>query len=61
MSHGITIEFDGRDVGLVVRQPGERVYRLHAAQSRVHALDGSVFATPTAAHLAVARYLGRRR
>jgi hypothetical protein len=57
MSNGIIVEFEGRDVGLVVRQPGERVYRFHAAQSRVSALDGSIFATSVAAHQAVARHL----
>mgnify|MGYP000896399074 CR=1 FL=1 len=61
MSHGITIEFEGRDIGLIVRQPGERVYRFHAAQSRVNALDGSVFVNSAAAHIAVARHLGRQR
>lgn len=64
MSHGITIEYDGGDVGLIVRQPGERVYRFHAAQACVNALDGSVFANPVAAHRAVARHLtgtGSRR
>lgn len=60
MSNGIVVEFEGRDVGLVVRQPGERVYRFHAAQSRVSALDGSVFASPVAAHRAVARHLRTR-
>lgn len=60
MSHGYVIEFQGRDVGLVVRQPGERVFRFHAAQKRVHALDGDAFATPAAAHKAVARHLSRR-
>ena len=59
MSNGFTIEYNGSDVGLVVRQPGERVYRFHAAQARVNALDGSVFASPAAAEKAVARHLGR--
>lgn len=59
MSHGIIVEFEGRDVGLVVRQAGERVYRFHAATHQVHALDGSVFATPAAANFAVARHLRR--
>lgn len=59
MSNGYTIEFNGSDVGLVVRQPGECVYRFHAAEARVNALDGSVFASPAAAEKAVARHLAR--
>lgn len=61
MSRGITIEFEGNDVGLIVRQPGEHVYRFHAAQARVNALDGSVFANAVAAHRAVVRHLRARR
>ena len=57
MSEGFTIEtVRGETAGIVVRWQGERGYRFHAADRKFHALDGHVFATPSAAERAVADF-----
>ena len=57
MSEGFTIETArGETAGIVVRWQGERGYRFHAADRKFHALDGHVFATPSAAERAVADF-----
>ncbi len=59
MSEGFTIETArGETAGIVVRWQGERGYRFHAADRKFHALDGHVFATPSAAERAVADFTG---
>ena len=64
MSEGFTIETTrGETAGIVVRWKGERGYRFHADDRKFHALDGHVFATPTAAERAVSDFTsggGRR-
>ena len=57
MSEGFTIEtLRGETAGIVVRWQGERGYRFHAADRKFHALDGHVFATPSAAERAVSDF-----
>ncbi len=61
MNDAYVIEIAGEDVGLVVRQMGERAYRFHAATSALHQLDGGIFATPQAAERAAALHMEARR
>lgn len=61
MTNAYVIEIGGEDVGLIVRQTGERAYRFHAATPALHQLDGYRFATPQAAERAAALHMGARR
>jgi hypothetical protein len=55
------IEVADQQVGIVVREPGERVFQFHSAISAVHELDGRPFATPQAAERAAVIHLAQRR
>lgn len=55
------IEVADQQVGIVVREQGERVFQFHSAISAVHELDGRPFATPQAAERAAVIHLAQRR
>ena len=61
MSAAFVIEVADEPIGIVVRQPGERGFRFHAALRSVQALDGHVFPNPRAAERAAKLRLSRAR
>lgn len=60
-SQAYVIEVADQQVGIVVREKGERVFQFHSAVSAVHELDGRPFATPQAAERAAVTHLALRR
>jgi hypothetical protein len=61
MSEGYVVEIEGDIVGIVVRQPGEHGFRFHASIRDFDAMDGAVFANPTAAQRAAHEHADVRR
>jgi hypothetical protein len=57
MSEGYALEGPrGETAGIVVRQKGDRGFRFHASTNDYDALDGHVFASPSAAQRAIGAF-----
>lgn len=62
MSNSYVIEVGDDQVGLIIREDGERDYQFHAAHQDYRALEGRTFANPLLAeHAAISHAASRRR
>jgi hypothetical protein len=60
MSEGYCIETGGKDVGIIVRDEGERDFRFYSAVKAFNALEGKVFRNPVAAARGVREHAAQR-
>jgi hypothetical protein len=61
MSEAYSIEVAEEQIGIVMRQAGETLFRFHSAIRAYQALDGQCFAQPEAAERAARRHARARR